>query len=190
MGDVKKKHRYRHSEGKRWIEVRVKSPLQLFDARDPAPFWERDLDDDFVGYVMAATKEFSMSTPLKIVIYVEERETKELPKEAIREAFHSYLMYRIDVQRGELKSFVKRAQMFLLIGVSILVSCLSIAQGITVPSPPGMLGILRDGIVIFGWVSIWKPIELILFDWYPLYEILRYYDKLLQTEIDIRFASQ
>jgi hypothetical protein len=58
-----------------------------------------------------------------------------------------------------------------------------------IPSPPGPLGILREGVVIFGWVSIWKPIELILFDWYPLFEKLRVYKKLLGTEIDIRFAA-
>jgi hypothetical protein len=39
--------------------------------------------------------------------------------------------------------------------------------------------------VIFGWVSIWKPIELLLFDWYPLVEKLRLYRKVLETEIDI-----
>lgn len=190
MVEMKMKHRYRHAEGKRWIEIRIKSPQQLFDSRDPAPFWERDLDDDFVEYVVASAREFSISTPLKIVIHVEEKEHKELPKEAIREAIRSYLMYRIDVQRSELKSFVKRAQVFLVIGLLILISCLSIAQGMTLSQPPGWEGILRDGIVIFGWVSIWKPIELILFDWYPIYETLRFYKKLFQTEIDIRFASE
>ncbi len=190
MVETKKKHRYRHAEGKRWIEVRIKSPLQLFDSRDPAPFWERDLDDDFVEYVVASAREFSIPTPLKVVIYVEEKESKDLPKQAIREAIHSYLTYRIDVQSGELKSFIKRAQVFLAIGLLTLISCLSVAQGMTISEPPGWAGILRDGIVIFGWVSIWKPIELILFDWYPIFETLRFYKKLLQTEIDIRFASE
>jgi len=55
---VKKKHRYKHAEGKRWIEVRIKSAQQLFDARDPAPFRERDLDDDFVEYILSSVSEF------------------------------------------------------------------------------------------------------------------------------------
>lgn len=189
MSEPKKKHRYRHIEGKRWIEVRIKSALQLFDARDPAPFRERDLDDDFVEYITASAREFSLSSPLKIVIYIEESETKDLPRDSIREAIHSYLTYRIDLQRGDLKSFMKRAQLFLLIGLLILVSCISVAQNLNVPAPPGAIGILREGIVIFGWVSIWKPIELMLFDWYPLFEKLRFYKKLLETEIDIHFGG-
>jgi len=182
------KKRYKTSEGKKWIEVRVKSSQQLFDVRDPAPFRERDLDDDFTEYIFASAREFSLSTPLKIIIYVEEAETQNLSKEAIKEAFHSYLVYQIDLKHWDLKSFIKRAQLFLLIGVSMLIFCLSVAQNLTIPSTPGAMGILREGLVIFGWVSVWKPIELILFDWYPLYEKLRFYRKLLTTEIDIRFG--
>ncbi len=189
MSGPKKKHRYKHAEGKRWIEVRVKSPKQLFDARDPAPFRERDLDDDFVEYILSTVREFALSSPLKIVIYVEENESKDLPKDSIREAIRSYFAYKIDLQRGDLKTFMKRAQLFLLIGMIVLVSCVGLAQSLTIPQPPGAIGILREGIVIFGWVSIWKPIELILFDWYPLFERLRFYKKLLGTEIDIRFAE-
>lgn len=189
MTEAKKKQRYKHAEGKRWIEVRVKSSKQLFDARDPAPFRERDLDDDFVEYIISSVREFSFSTPLKIVIYFEENETQDLPKDSIREAIRSYFSYKIDIQSGDLKSFIKRAQFFLIIGLFVLVSCIGIAQSLVIPNPPGPLGILREGIVIFGWVSIWKPIELILFDWYPLYEKLRLYKKLVKIEIDIRFSG-
>jgi hypothetical protein len=189
MSDVKKKHRYKHSGGKRWIEVRVKSAQQLFDARDPAPFRERDLDDDFVEYIVSAVREFSISSSLKIVIYIEEGESKDLSKASMCEAVHSYFGYRIDLQRGDLRDFMKRAQLFLLIGLVVLVTSIGVAQSISLPNPPGALGILREGIVIFGWVSIWKPIELILFDWYPLFEKLRLYKKLLATEIDIQFTS-
>jgi hypothetical protein len=123
------------------------------------------------------------------VIYIEESESKELPKDSIREAIRSYFAYRIDLLRTDLKRFLKRAQIFLAIGLIILAVCLGLAQSLTVPNPPGAIGILREGLVIFGWVSIWKPIELILFDWYPLLETIRFHKNLLGTEIDIRFKA-
>jgi hypothetical protein len=185
---TKKKSRYRHSGGKRCIEVRVKSAQQLFDARDPAPFRERDLDDDFVEYLYSAIQEFSLSIPIKIVIYVEESESQDLPKDSIRDAISSFLSYKIDLQSGELRTFIRRAQIFLVIGLIVLGSCIGLAQSLTIPNPPGALGVLREGIVIFGWVSIWKPIELVLFDWYPIYEKVRAYRKLRGSEIEISFA--
>lgn len=185
----KRKNRYRLVDGKRWIEVRVKNSQQLFDARDPAPFRDRDLDDNFVDYILSALQEFSLSTPLKIVIYVEDLETKDLPQESIREAIRTYFSYKIDLQRADLRTFLKRAQLYLIIGLMVLGTCIGIAQNLIVSSPPGLIGVLREGIVIFGWVSIWKPIELILFDWYPLFEKLRIYRKLIATEIDIIFTG-
>lgn len=189
MTEPKKKHRYKHAEGKRWIEVRVKNPLQLFDARDPAPFRERDLDDDFVEYILASAREFSVATPLKIVIYVEEKEGRELSKDSIREAIHSYLSYRIEIEQGLLKAFLKRTQLYFVIGLIVLGACLGLAQSLTISAKPSLFAILREGLVIFGWVSLWKPIELMLFDWYPLWEKLSFYKKLLRTEIDLRFAA-
>ncbi len=186
---MKRKQRYKLENGKRRIEVRIKSPYQLFDARDPAPFRERDLDDDFVEYILSSVQEFSSATKLKIVIYSVDPEPKELPEESIREGIQSFFSYRIDLQRGLLKNYINRAQLFLGIGLVILVSCLSIAQGLQVPEPPGAWGVLREGIVIFGWVSVWKPIELILFDWYPIIEKIRYYKKILDTEIEICFNT-
>lgn len=189
MRELKRKSRYKHVEGKRWIEVRVRSAQQLFDARDPAPFHERDLDDDFVEYIVSSAKELSLSSALKIVIYIEDREMRDLSKEVIREAIRDYFIYQSELRRTELAGFLKRAQLFFVIGLLILAACLGVAQSLTVPAPPGAIGILREGIVIFGWVSIWKPIELILFDWYPLFETLRFHKKLLATEIDIRFEA-
>ncbi|MGZ5278676.1 MAG: hypothetical protein ACXWC9_01965 [Pseudobdellovibrionaceae bacterium] len=186
----KRKQRYRHVEGKRWVEVRIKESQQLFDARDPAPFRERDLDDDFVEYIVSSAQEFSNSTPLKIVIYIESKGAKEIEKESIQEAIRSYFIYQTERQSIALKNFVRRANIYLAIGILILFTCLGVAQGLTTTDQPGPAGILREGIVIFGWVSVWKPIELLLFDWFPLYEKLRLYRKISITELDIRMGDK
>ena len=184
-----KKHRYKHVEGKHWIEVRVKSPQQLFDVRDPAPFRERDLDDDFIEYIVSSAMELSSRASLKLVIYIQDSESTGLTKESIREAIYNHLHYQIELNRTLLKRFLKRAQFFLLIGIFILTACLVAAQKIGT-DPGGGLEILREGLIIFGWVSLWKPIELVLFDWYPLYEKLSLFKNLMMAEIEVRFSSQ
>ncbi len=123
------------------------------------------------------------------MIYLEENERNELPGDAIREAIRSYFDYKKDLQQRELKNFLKRARLFLAIGLFVLATCVGLAQNLTITASPGATGILREGVLILGWVSIWKPIELILFDWVPLVEKLRIYKKLLVTEIKIQFAK-
>lgn len=181
--------RYKLIEGRKWIEIRVKNPLQLFDARDPAPFRERDLDEKFIEYIITAVQEFPISTPLKIVIYIEENISNQFTINSIKEAIQSYLEYQKDLQKRNLKNFIKKSQVFFIFGLAILFLCISITQSLPPNSPLGFIRILREGMIIFGWVSMWKPIELVLFDWYPIYEKVRLYKKILNTEFDIKFNT-
>lgn len=188
MTAKKTKSRYKKINGKSLIEVRVKDPLQLFDSRDPAPFRDRDLDDDFVSYIISSAREFGSKIQLKIAIYIEHLEDSELSATSIREAIQTYFAYQVELQRLDLKSFLKRSQLYLFIGIVILFVCLSAAENIDASSLTGVSGILREGLMIFGWVSLWKPIELILFDWYPLYQKIRLYKKLEETETEVLFG--
>lgn len=49
--------RYRREGDRVVVELRLHTTRQLFDARDPSPFRDRDLDDDAVEYLVSATEE-------------------------------------------------------------------------------------------------------------------------------------
>lgn len=189
MASTNRKPRYRRVGDKRLIEVRVRTARQLFDARDPSPFRERDLDDDLVEYIVSSALEIGRSKSLKIVFHIEESEPKDLTTEVIRDSVRSFILYHIELQRASLRRFVRRSQLFLLIGALILATCLFVAQSIHKDETSYLLSVLREGLVIFGWVSLWKPIELVLFDWYPLYEKLQLHRRLYMSDIEINFAQ-
>ena len=50
--------------------LKVRHSRQLFDGRDPAPFRERDLDEDAVEYFLAAAHEIPRKQPLSIVVTI------------------------------------------------------------------------------------------------------------------------
>lgn len=142
--------RYRDSGGKKWIEVRVPSTETLFDHRDPSPFRAKDLDDDFVEYIYSSARELPIKTPLKIVIYIDEEDPHAgVTSETIREAIQSHLSYLIDLRSRNMKSYWKRAQFFLVVGLLSLFGCLGLAQNIPTSETPSMAEILREGIIIF-----------------------------------------
>jgi hypothetical protein len=64
--------RYRVEEGRSCIDLKVRHSRQLFDTRDPAPFHERDLDEDAVEYLLAAAQEIPRNRPLAIVVTISE----------------------------------------------------------------------------------------------------------------------
>jgi hypothetical protein len=93
------------------------------------------------------------------------------------------------LQEQHLKDFVRRGQLVLLLGMAVLSICLGISTSIPDPAPSRLLSMLKEGLVIIGWVSMWRPMELLLFDWLPIYDKLRLLRKLLATEIDIYFGK-
>lgn len=186
----KKKDRYKSVDGKSIIEVRVKTAQQLFDARDPSPFIERDLDDDFAEYIITSAQEFSSSTPLKVLIYVGEKSPTELSRDSILQAIREYFLYQQDLKRKQLSKIFKTGQLFLIIGSIFLVLCLALAQLATKIPNENISHVVKEGFTIFGWVSMWKPLELILFDWWPMFDRIRLFGRLLQAEYEVIFEVQ
>jgi hypothetical protein len=184
-----RKHRYTIHEGVYIIEVRVKVPEQLFDIRDPAPFRERDLDESFFRYLMTSSKEVPRSKAMKILISIERRQGSDYTEASIEEAIKRYFLYREETQENELQKFLKRTQIYLFIGLGILFACLGIAEQIPEAEASWGLNVLREGLIVLGWVSIWKPIELIMYGWFPVYQELRFYRRLLNAHIDVDFVN-
>ncbi|HEY1080085.1 MAG TPA: hypothetical protein VGE46_08300 [Bdellovibrio sp.] len=170
------------------IDVRVRTTQQLFDARDPSPFHERDLDDNFVEYLLACAAEHPIKANFKIVLHIEEKPS-DLDSATIKNSIQRYFSYQANLTRGTLRSFLKRAQLFLVIGLATLFICLTIAQTLRKYSSDNLLLILSEGVVIFGWVSLWKPIELMMFDWIPILEKSRIFKKISQSEIETIYGG-
>ena len=186
-----RRKRYRTLGDKSLIEVRVKNAQQLFDVRDPAPFRERDLDDDFVEYITTSVEEIGHNSNLKIVINIGEKETESIEKTVIKEAIESYLDYQIELKRLHLSKLFRTVRLFLFFGLASLFACLFVARTIEKKfDPDSFFYVTREGFVILGWVAIWKPFELVLFDWYPVFDKIKLLKKLRDCEIDILFIGK
>jgi hypothetical protein len=47
--------------------------------------------------------------------------------------------------------------------------------------------ILREGFVITGWVAMWRPLDVLLYDWWPLVDERRQIARLLDALVSIRY---
>jgi hypothetical protein len=181
--------RYKDVGGKKLIEIRVKTAAQLFDARDPSPFRERDLDDNFVEYVVSSAKEFSHKTPLQIKIHINEPQRPELNEAAIIEAYKAHADYAVHLAEQRLSEFIRRGQFALLIGLAVLFICVAASQYLTEISKVRAVRVIAEGLTIIGWVSLWRPIELLLYDWWPVYAQLRLLRKLAATNVTVIYGQ-
>jgi hypothetical protein len=175
--------RYRTEGEFTCIDMVTRSARQLFDMRDPSPFRERDLDDDAVEYLLTAAREIGHRAKLRVVITIEGERDPVLNEQEIVAAVRTHLEYERGRQVRKLREQLALGRRFLLVGAGALALLLSAAELTAFLPKSHVVQILREGLVITGWVAMWRPLELLLFDWWPHLEQRRVVDAVLAGEI-------
>lgn len=187
MPDVSE--RYRLEAGVRIIDINLNSVQQLFNSFDPSPFHEKDLDADAEDYIVGAVREFSLTEPLKLVFHLPETEVAAAGKTDLRQSIHGYFSYRAEAMRRDLRFLLRQGRLSLAIGLAFLVACLTLRVVLFGASHAPLETIAAEGLVIIGWVAMWRPLEIFLYEWWPLRRRARVLDKLASIEVEIRPAK-
>ncbi|MNL21818.1 hypothetical protein D3C87_1431260 [compost metagenome] len=85
---------------------------------------------------------------------------------------------------------MRMARLFFFIGLIALTICLSLANVLKYIQSEVIKTSFREGVVIFGWVSLWRPFEVFMFDWYPIYSDARLYKKIFASDIRVVFLKK
>ncbi|MCB0341762.1 MAG: hypothetical protein H6626_00885 [Pseudobdellovibrionaceae bacterium] len=179
--------RYRTENGLACVDLRVSRSDQLFDVRDPAPFRERDLDDDAVDYIVGSLRELGVSTPAKLVISVAESETQGIGEEAIRNAIHAFFDFETILVRRRLQQTFSEGQIALAIGLAVMFTFIFGSHLIGEPEKDLLRRLAYEGLNVMGWVAMWHPINIMLYSWWPIVGTLRVMQKLSKIDIEIHF---
>jgi hypothetical protein len=166
------------------IELGLRDVRQLFNSMDPSPFNEKDLDDDAEEFIVSSAQEFPPATRLTLRIHLAEWPTED-PTELIRSAVHNYFAYRAKLNRQEFRLLMKRGRGSLFIGLLFLVTCLLISKLVIGSSSETWAGVVRESLTIAGWVAMWRPMEIYLYDWWPLRRRGRVYTKLSAMPVEV-----
>jgi hypothetical protein len=177
--------RYRVENGEPCIDVRIANIEQVFDNRDPAPFRERDLDSDLVEYVLVAGEDLGSHDTFRMVFWLE----KPCQPGEIEAAFRAHFAYELDRLERRRRRQRRTGQISLLLGVTLIVVLLSLAQLVARVFPGTIGAALREGLVISSWVVMWRPVEILIYDWIPVRRERRVMRRLLAAPIDVRIGN-
>ena len=166
------------------IELSLRDTSQLFNSMDPSPFVEKDLDDDADEFIMSWAQEFPPGAPVKLRVYLEQWPTED-PNELIRQAVHHYFAHRATLTALAFTRLMKQARTSLLIGVVFLAACLLVIRALPSSEAGTWAGMLRESLTIAGWVAMWRPMQIYLYDWWPLRRRSRIYAKLSHMPVEV-----
>jgi len=174
--------RYRVEHDQHIIDVRVAALEQLFDNRDPAPFRRRDLDPELIEYLVSAAEDLIGHGQFRVVFWLQ----NPARGDEIEPAYRAHLEYEIERLGRRRRRHRRTGEIELVIGATLLVILLSLAQLAGGPPDPGVATVVREGLTILGWVVMWRPVEALLYDWVPIRRARKVFEHLLAAPIEIR----
>lgn len=182
---MNKQSRYRTEGSVVCVDVRVSSIEHLFDNRDPAPFRQRDLDPALVEYLLDASEDLAGQGPFRLVFWLETASRSGEIEAALRAHFTD-LDERLQRQRRRHR---RTGQVALLLGIVLVAALIWLAHWIP-EVVPGALGlVLREGLVIFCWIVLWRPVEILIYEWIPVRHERRLAARLREAPIDVRLGK-
>lgn len=167
------------------IDIRVRELRQLFNAIDPSPFNTRDLDPAAEEFIVAWASELPHSAPLRLVIHVDDPPGGD--SEAVtRSAVAQFFTGRAEAARRRLRDLFRRGRVSLAVGLGFLGGLLMLASTLDhAASTNALAAVVRESLVIGGWVAMWRPIEIFLYDWWPIRAEARRFDRLAAMPVAI-----
>jgi hypothetical protein len=151
------------------IELHLREIAQLFDSLDPCPFYARDLDADAEEYIVASARELQDVKACSIVVHVDQPSSEPSEQTVVEEAIHRHFERKAQLTSRELRDLLRRGWISLVIGLTFLAALLAASEGVARGQGAGAFAtVLRESLVIGGWVAMWKPLEVFLYDWWPI----------------------
>jgi hypothetical protein len=166
------------------IEVRIDRLDDLLDERDPTPVPGRSLNPYVTNFVMSWAHELPTDAEIELVVHVKEHVDDgraATAEEAVRAAFAD----EVGSQVRKLKDLFRGGRISLAFGLLALVGFVTTSRMLA--NATGWLEVLREGLAVAGWVALWRPLEIYLYDWWPIRRAIRTYRRLQQSEI--RFVA-
>ena len=177
---------YRREGDDTLIEIRVREVRQLFHTLDPAPFREKDLDEDAEAYLIEACREAGLRRSLRLIVHLPVEQAESNSAKSLSDAMHHYFAYRERQARADILRLLRYGAVSLAIGIMFLIACLALRRALVIRSLPTDRAVIGEGLLILGWVAMWRPVEVLLYDWWPLARRRALLRRLAAIPIEVR----
>jgi hypothetical protein len=173
------------------IRVHVGELKQLFHSLDPSPFRDRDLDPNAEAFIVRWARNVSRRTRLALLVQIDRPAGLAEEPALLRDSVHEFFGYRATTARQRLSELFHVGRVSLAIGVFFLTVSVLLGGTIEMALANSRGGaLLRESLLIGGWVAMWRPLEIFLYDWWPIRGEIRLFDRLATMPVRIAYGDE
>ena len=167
------------------IEIRLREVAQLFNTMDPSPFHERQLDADAEEFILARAHERRLRDPVMLVVHLAPGRAGGEPAPRVEQAVRGHFLTRAQLSKLEFRRLMRDARTSLAIGASFLAGCLALSEVLANAAPHTIQRILSEGLMIAGWVAMWRPMQIYLYEWWPVRRRIQIFRTLSRMTVQV-----
>jgi hypothetical protein len=168
------------------LQLYLRETAQLFNSMDPAPFRERDLDPNAEAYIVDWAREAPARAPLALAIRLGRTPATADDAATLADAVHEYFRQRALATRARLRWLFRVGRISLLIGLGFVGLTVIVGEYIASIVDTASYGrMIVDALVIGAWVALWRPMEIFLYDWWPIRAEARLYERLSRIDVQV-----
>jgi len=175
--------------GSHVLDLYLSETKQLFNSMDPAPFRERDLDPKAEAYIVDWGREVPARLPLGLVVHLGRESATEGDGAMLREAVHDHFRRRALATWASLRRLFRVGRISLVIGLGFLLLAIVVGESVaSLVSSKRHATLVEESLIIVGWVALWHPLGIFLYDWWPIRAEAKLFDRL--GEMDVKVFSE
>lgn len=144
------------------IDIPLQRLDQLFIPAATAPFHERALNRDAEAHIVEWAGELGSKEPLRLVIHAPGIAATQAA--AVRDAIHAHFRLAHAQCRRRYRRRMRLGYHTLVAAFFVLAATLVLRALLgTIGQGPGLLAV-SEGLLIIGWVAMWRPIQVLLYE--------------------------
>jgi hypothetical protein len=167
------------------IDIRVQHIDQLFDSLDPSPFYEKALSRDAESYIVDFAGEYGRAEPLRLIVHAP---VSIKPQAAeITRAIHAHFEFAHAQCWRRYRRRMRIGRTSLVAGIAVLGIALLLRALLGDPGDRATIVAIGEGLLILGWVAMWRPVEILLFERWENHQNSALLQRLAQISVDFEF---
>jgi hypothetical protein len=96
-----------------------------------------------------------------------------------------HFAHRAKITDLEFKRLLRQGRTSLFIGLLFLAACLFLSKMLLGHEAGTWAAVVRESLTIAGWVAMWRPMQIYLYDWWPLLQLRRVFTKLSHMPVEL-----
>jgi hypothetical protein len=153
--------------------------------RDHAHIPRRRLDADWLDYIFERMESRGRHKAVHLTLHVSPQMLENHEAGELVENIRGQLIQHHRVLGRRLRENFRLGRVSLLYGLVTLAIFMGLSELTHLLDKGPLAHAFQEGFLIIGWVALWRPVEILLYDWWPITEERKKIKRLIEGEITV-----